>query len=90
MFFLGGAGEGKRSSRARFAEKFSQNGGLQTAPVCLIYYMLHSGGFAAVFRAIAKGGSSIHGRPGQTRAMFQTSTARRPVHALTTVEGLLP
>jgi hypothetical protein len=33
MFFLGGAGEGKRSSRARFAEKFSQNGGLQTAPV---------------------------------------------------------
>jgi hypothetical protein len=90
MFFLGGEGEGKRSSRARFVEKFSQNGGLQTA-LCVLYIIcLHSGGFAAVFRAIAKGGSSILGRPGQTRAMFQASTTRRPVHTLTTVEGLLP
>jgi hypothetical protein len=40
MFFLGGAGEGKRSSRARFAEKFSQNGGLRTAPIlCYILYV---------------------------------------------------
>ena len=39
-FFLGGAGEGKRSSRARFAEKFSQNGGLQTDPIlCYILYV---------------------------------------------------
>ncbi len=53
--------------------------------------MLRSGGFAAAcLQAIAKGGSSILGRPGQTRAMFQTSTTRRPVHTLTTVEGLLP
>jgi hypothetical protein len=90
MFFLGGAGEGKRSSRARFLlRSFRRTAGFQTAPVCVIYYMLSSGGFAAVFRAIAKGGSSIHGRPGQTRAMFQTSTTRRPVHVLTTVEGLL-
>ncbi len=37
-----------------------------------------------------KGGSSILGRPGQTLAMFQDSTTRRPVHTLTTVEGLLP
>ena len=91
IFFLGGAGEGKSSSRVRVAEKFSQDGGLQTALFfVVIYYMLRSGGFAAVFRAIAKGGSSILGHPGQTRAMFQASTARRPVHALTTVEGLLP
>ena len=88
--FLGGAGEGKRSSRARFAEKFSQNGGLQTALVGVIYYMLSSGGFAAAcLQAIAKGVSSILGRPGQTSAMFQVSTTRRPVHTLTTVEGLL-
>ena len=81
MFFLGGAGEGKRSSRARFAEKFSQNGGLQTALFGVIYYMLSSGGFAAAcLQAIAKGVSSILGRPGQTRAMFQASTTRRPVH----------
>ena len=88
--FLGGAGAGKRSSRARFAEKFSQNGGLQTALFGVIYYMLSSGGFAAAcLQAIAKGVSSILGRPGQTRAMFQASTTRRPVHTLTTVEGLL-
>ncbi len=31
IFFLGGLGEGKRSSRVRVAEKFSQDGGLQTA-----------------------------------------------------------
>ena len=90
VFFLGGAGERKRSSRARFAEKFSQNGGLQTALFGVIYYMLSSGGFAAAcLQAIAKGVSSILGRPGQTRAMFQASTTRRPVHTLTTVEGLL-
>jgi hypothetical protein len=90
MFFLGGAGEGKRSSRARFAERFSQNGGLQTAPIlCFIYYMLSSGGFdAACLQVITKGVSSILGRPGQTCAMFQASTTRRPVHTLTTVEGL--
>ena len=31
IFFLGGAGEGNRSSRVRVVEKFSQDGGLQTA-----------------------------------------------------------
>jgi hypothetical protein len=53
--------------------------------------MLSSGGFAAAcLQSIVKGGSSILGRPGQTRAMFQASTTRRPVHTRTTVEGLLP
>ena len=89
-FFLGGRGRGRGVPGRVFAEKFSQNGGFQTALVCVIYYVLCSGSFAAVFRAIAKGDSSIHGRPGQTRAMFQTSTTLRPVHDLTTVEGLLP
>ena len=51
--------------------------------------MLSSGGFsAACLQAIAKGGSSILGRPGQTCEMSRTSTTRRPVHTLTTVEGL--
>ncbi len=68
--------------------------------------MLSSGGFtAACLQAIAKGGSSILGHPGQTRAMFQVSilghpgqtramfqvlTSRRPVHTLMTAEELLP
>ncbi len=41
---------------------------------------------ATCLQVIVKGGSSILGRPGQTRAMFQASTTRRPVHTLTTVE----
>ena len=89
-FFWGGGGRGRGVPGRVFAEKFSQNGGFQTVPCVLYIIYCAVVVFAAVFRAIAKGGSSIHGRPGQTRAMFQTSTARRPVHALTTVEGLLP
>ncbi len=85
------AGEGKRSSRVRVAEKFSQDDRAPNSPVCVIYYMLSSGGFAAAcLQDIAKGGSSILGHPGQTCVMFQASTTRRPVHTLTTVEGLLP
>jgi hypothetical protein len=69
--FLGGAGEGKKSSRVRVDEKFSQDERAPNSPVCVIYYMLSSGGFAAAcLQAIAKGGFSILGRPGQTRAMF--------------------
>ncbi len=86
--FLGGTGEGKRSSRVRVAEKFSQDERALNSPVCVLYYMLSSGGFAAAYlQAIAKGSSSILGRPGQTRAMSWDSTTRRPVHTLTTVEG---
>ena len=90
MFFSwGGRGRGRGVPGRVFAEKFSQNGGFQTAPCVLYIIYCAVVVFAAVFRAIAKGGSSIHGRPGQTRAMFQASTTRRPVPTLTTVEGLL-
>jgi hypothetical protein len=69
---------------------FSQDERAPNSPVCVLYYMLSSGGFTATcLQAIAKGGFSILGRPGQTRAMFQASTDRRPVHTLTTAEGLL-
>ncbi len=52
--------------------------------------MLNSGGFAtACLQVIGKGGSSILGFPGQTCATLQVSITRRPVHTLTTVEGLL-
>ncbi len=73
----------------RVAEKFLQDERTPNSPVCVLYYMLISGGFAvACLQAIAKGGSSILGHPGQTRAMSRASTTRRPVHTLTTVEGL--
>ncbi len=89
--FLGGAGEGKRSSRVRVAEKFSQDERAPNSPVCVTYYMLRSGGFTTeCLQTIVKGGSSILGHRGQTRARFQASTTRRPVHTLTTGEGLLP
>jgi hypothetical protein len=69
---------------------FRRTAGSKQSPFCVIYYMLSSGGFgAACLQAIATGVSSILGHPGQTRAMFQASTTRRPVHTLTTVEGLV-
>ncbi len=75
----------------RVAEKFSQDEQLPNSPVRVIYYMLNSGGFVtACLQAITKGGSSILGHPAQTRVMSRPSTTRRPVHTLTTVEGLLP
>ena len=84
--FLGGAGAGKRSSRARFAEKFSQNGGLRTALFGVIYYMLSSGGFAAAcLQDIAKGVSSILGRV----RCFRLQQLVDLFTLLTTVEGLL-
>jgi hypothetical protein len=64
-FFLGGAGEGKRRSRVRVAEKFSQDQRAPNSPVCVTFYMLISGDFAtACLQTIAKGGSSILGHPG--------------------------
>ena len=36
IFFLGAAGEGKRSSRVRVAEKFSQDERAPNSPVCVI------------------------------------------------------
>jgi hypothetical protein len=47
-FFLGGVGEGRRNSRARTAETFSQDDASSKQPwVYVIYYMLNSGGFTA-------------------------------------------
>ncbi len=43
--FLGGAGEGRTSSRMCVAEKFSQHERAPNSPVCVIYYMWSSGGF---------------------------------------------
>jgi hypothetical protein len=46
---------------------FSQDERAPNRPVCVIDYMLSSGGFTATcLQAIAKGGSSILGRPGPT------------------------
>ena len=88
-FFLGGRGRGRGVPGRVLLRSFRRTAGSKQPCVC-IYYMLSSGGFAAAcLQAIAKGVSSILGRPGQTRAMFQASTTRRPVHTLTTVEGLL-
>ncbi len=70
----------------RVPEKFSQDERAPNSPVCVIYYMLSSGGFSSsCLQTITNGGSSILGRPGQTRVMFHPSTTRRPVHTLTTV-----
>jgi hypothetical protein len=69
-FFLGGRGRGRGVPGRVLLRSFRRTAGSKQ-PVCFIYYMLSSGGCAATcLQAIAKGGSSILGRPGQTRALF--------------------
>jgi hypothetical protein len=82
-FFLGGRGRGRGVPGRVLLRSFRRTAGSEQPLFCVIYYMLSSGGFAAAcLQAIVKGVSSILGRPGQTRAMFQASTTRRPVHTL--------
>ncbi len=89
IFFLGGRGRGRGAPGCVLLRVFLQDERAPNSPVCVIYYMLNSGGFVATcLQTIAKGGSSILGRPGQTCAMFQASTVRRPVHTLTTTLSL--
>ena len=45
-FFLGGAGEGKRNSRARLPRRFRRTTRVPNSPVYVIYYIFHSGGFS--------------------------------------------
>jgi hypothetical protein len=88
--FLGGEEEGKRRSRVRVPEKFSQDEWAPNSPVCVIYYMLRSGGFTSTFlESIAKGVPRSSDTLGRRVRCFQVSTSRRPVHTLTTLEGLL-
>ena len=93
IFFFGGAGEGKRNSRARNAETmrrcFAGRCEFRTAPVYVIYYILRSGSFAAsCLQDIAKGVLDPRLPWADTFAV----RLRQPVdlvHALKTVKGLL-
>ena len=75
MFFLGGRGRGRGVPGRVLLRNVRRTVGSKQPLFGVIYYILSSGGFAgACLQAIAKGVSSILGRPGQTRAMFQAST----------------
>ena len=69
-FFLGGAGEGKRNSRARLPRRFRRRREFQTALLYVIYYILRSGSFAAAMRKAIANGDPDPRCPGQTRALF--------------------
>jgi hypothetical protein len=90
VFFLGGAGEGKRDSRARAVETFSQDDASSKQTwVYVIYYMLRSGGFAvACLQSITKVvlGPRL---PWSERALFRLRQPVDLVHVLKTVKGLL-
>jgi hypothetical protein len=88
MLFLRGRGRRRGALGCVLLRSLRRTSGLQTT-LFVLYYMLTNGGFAAAcLQVIVKGGSSILGLPGQTRVMSRDSTTRRPVHTLTTVEGL--
>jgi len=88
IFFFGGAGEGKRNSRARNAETFSQDDASSEHPcVYVIYYMLSSGGFTvACLQAIAKGVLDPR-LPWADTCAPQASTTRRPSSRIEDGEG---
>jgi len=88
FFFWGGAGEGKRNSRARNAETFSQDDASSKHPcVYVIYYMLSSGGFTvACLQAIAKGVLDPQ-LPWADTCAIQASTTRRPSPHIEDGEG---
>ena len=70
IFFLGGAGEGKRSSRARLPRRFRRRRGFQTALLYVIYYILRSGGFAVPCFRPSRKVASLLVALGQARALF--------------------
>jgi hypothetical protein len=90
MFFLGGAGEGKRNSRARLPRRFRRTTRVPNIPVYVIYYIFRSGGFAAApcLQTTTKGDLDPRFPWADTCAV----RLRQPVdlvHALKTVKGLL-
>ena len=68
--FSWGGGGGKRSSRARVAERFSQDDASSKQPFICIYYILRSGFFRCTCLQASRRGSSILDCPGQTRLLF--------------------
>ena len=90
IFFFGGEGEGKRNSRARNAETFSQDDASSKQPcVYVIYYMLSSGSFAAAcLQAIAKGVLDPR-LPWSDTCALRASTTRRPSPRIEDGEGVV-
>ena len=88
IFFFGGAGEGKRNSRARNAETFSQDdASSKQSCVYVIYYMLSSGGFAATCLEVITKGVLDPRLPWADTCVLQASTARRPSPRIEDGEG---
>ena len=87
-FFLGGAGEGKRNSRARNAETFSQDDASSKQPwVYVIYYMLSSGGFAGICLQVITKGVLDPRLPWTDTCTVEASTTRRPSPRIEDGEG---
>ena len=91
--FLGGAGEGKRNSRARNAETmrrcFAGRCEFRTALcVCYILYVAQWKFRCCMFQTVANSALDPRG-PGAAHVTVQASTTRRPVYASIYVKGLL-
>jgi hypothetical protein len=93
MFFLGGRGRGfweEEFQGACCSEVFAGRAGSKQPCLCSILFVDQWRFHCSMSSVHRERGSSILGRPGQTRAMSRASTTRRPDHTLTTVEGLWP
>jgi hypothetical protein len=89
-FFLGGRGRGRGAPGCVLLRSFRRTSGLQTDLLVSILYVEQWRFRCSMSSDHRERGSSILGRPGQTCEMSRASTTRRPVHTLTTVEGLRP
>jgi hypothetical protein len=91
MFFLGGRGRGRGDPGWVLLRSFHSTSGIQT-----VLFVLYSICWAVevslqhVFRQSRKGVPRSSNALGRRVRCFQDSTSRRPVHTLTTLEGILP
>ncbi len=88
FFFLGGVGEGKRKSRSRPDETFSQDDASSKHPwMYVIYYMLRSGGFTSPCLQVIVKGVLDPRLPWSDTCAVQASTTRRPSPHIEDGEG---
>jgi hypothetical protein len=87
-FFLGGAGEGKRNSRARLPRRFRRTTRVPNSPD-VIYYILRSGFFRCNMSSGHREGGSRSSIALGRHVCCSTSTARRPSPRIEDGEGVV-
>jgi hypothetical protein len=89
IFFLGGGGRGRGTPGSVQLRRFRRTTRVPNSPVYVIYYILHSGGFAAACARQSRTVTPILDTLDRQVHCFRTRQPVDQVHALKTVKGLL-